>query len=270
MPYPVSFMTANFVARQAGWHIVDWGEGDRATNAWYAPIETYRERFDELLRTARSFGLDQVDIWGGHLNFEWATDDHIAIARDLLHAHDLTVASYASWYGRDAAEFEANCRIAQAIGAPILGGNTGAWAHSRNEVLELLERYDLRLAFENHPHERTPQDMLDKIGDAPERIGTAVDTGWWGTQGVPADEAIEALGARVMHVHLKDVFEVGQHRSCRFGDGVVPLEGCLAALDRIGYQGGVSVEHEPFDEDPTDALHDDFRILDGWLRRRAA
>jgi L-ribulose-5-phosphate 3-epimerase len=263
-------MSANFVARQAGWQIADWGEGDRATNAWYAPLETYRERFDELLGTARSFGVDRVDIWGGHLNFEWATDDHIGIARELLDSHGLTVASYASWYGRDAAEFEANCRIAQAIGAPILGGGTSAWGRAPDEVIDLLERYDLRLAFENHPQERTTQDMLDKIGDAPDRVGTTVDTGWWGTHGVRADEAIEALGDRVMHVHLKDVSEVGQHRSCRFGEGVVPLEACLTALERIGYDGGVSVEHEPFDEDPTDALHDDFRMLDGWLQRLAA
>ena len=30
MPFPVSFMSANFVGRQAGWPIADWGEGDRA------------------------------------------------------------------------------------------------------------------------------------------------------------------------------------------------------------------------------------------------
>lgn len=270
MPFPVSFMTANLVAEQAGWHIADWGEGDRATNAWYAPLGTYRERFAALLRTVRSFGVDRVDIWGSHLNFEWATDEHVAIARELLEEHRLTVASYAGWYGRDAEQFEANCRIAQAIGAPILGGGTSAWDNARDDVLALLERYDLRLAFENHPHERTPQDMIDKIGDAGERVGTAVDTGWWGTQGVPADEAIEALGDRVMHVHMKDVLEVGQHRSCRFGDGVVPLQRCLRALERIGYRGGLSVEHEPFDEDPTDALRDSFRILDGWLARLAA
>jgi hypothetical protein len=109
MSFPVSFMTANLVAEQAGWRIADWGEGDRATNAWYAPIETYRERFDQLLRTVRSFGVDRVDIWGGHLNFEWATDEHVGIARDLLEGHGLTVASYASWYGKDAEQFEANC-----------------------------------------------------------------------------------------------------------------------------------------------------------------
>ena len=40
MPFPVSFMSANFVGRQAGWHFADSSAGDRATNAWDAALAT--------------------------------------------------------------------------------------------------------------------------------------------------------------------------------------------------------------------------------------
>jgi sugar phosphate isomerase/epimerase len=112
--------------------------------------------------------------------------------------------------------------------------------------------------------------MLDRIGDAPDRVGTTVDTGWWASQGVPADEAIRALDGRVLHVHLKDIADGGGHRSCRFGEGIVPLEASVEALTRIGYRGGISVEHTPLDDDPSEAVGHDLRLLDGWLGRRAA
>jgi sugar phosphate isomerase/epimerase len=258
--FPITFMTANFVARQTGFRYADWGEGDRATNAWYEPLETYEERFEELLRTVKTFDVDGIDIWTSHLNPEWATDEHVRVAADRLSAHALIVASYAGWYGGTPEAFERTCTIAVALGRPILGGATGAWKADRAAVLELLDRYDLRLAFENHP-EQTPDDMLRLIGDAPARVGTAVDTGWWGTQGYDPARAIAELGDRVLHVHLKDVREAGQHRTCRLGDGVVPIEGCLRALERLGYGGTVSIEHEPETYDPSDEIRDSIAFL---------
>ena len=271
MPLAVSFMSANFVARQAGWRIRDWGDGDRATNAWYAPLATFRERFAELLATIDTFGIDALDVWTSHLNPEWATDEHVATAGELLAVHGKPVVSLAGWYGKDLGEFERTCRIAVALGRPVLGGGTTAWDHDPEGVLALLERYDLRLAFENHPAERTPEDMRRRIGDAPvDRVGTAVDTGWWGTQGYDAARAIEELGDRVFHVHLKDVREAGAHRTCRLGDGVVPVERCVRALQRSGYAGAVSIEHEPEDYDPSDEIRDSIALVRGWLGEAAA
>jgi L-ribulose-5-phosphate 3-epimerase len=261
--YPVSFNSANFVARQTSWRIAEWAEGDKATNLHYRPLDTFPQRFDELLTTIQGFGVDALDLWTGHLNPTWATREHVAIATELLAAHRLRVASLAGPFGATRDEFERTCELAVALGRPLLGGTLSAWTADRDWVLDALERHNLRLAFENHP-ERTPEDMLALIGDAPARVGTTVDTGWWGTQGYDATQAIEALGARVLHVHLKDVREPGQHRTCRFGDGVVPVEGCVRALERIGYRGGVSVEHEPEDHDPSDEIRDNLRQLRTW------
>ena len=80
-------MTANEVARESGWAIDGWAEGDRATNEAFAPIETYGERFDALLGRVRALGFGTIDLWGAHLGPDWATDEHVAIAREALGRH---------------------------------------------------------------------------------------------------------------------------------------------------------------------------------------
>ncbi|HET7027090.1 MAG TPA: sugar phosphate isomerase/epimerase family protein [Candidatus Limnocylindrales bacterium] len=265
-------MTANFVAREAGWRIDDWGEGDRSTQAAFRDPATYEARFGDLLDEAVALGFRAVDVWDGHLNAEWVTDEQIATARRLLDARGLRVASLAGWFGSTPERFERTCEIAAALGAPILGGGTSLLTTARAALVAGLERHDLRLAIENHPKERTPDDMLAEIGDGGNgRIGTTVDTGWWGTQGVDAADAIRALAPHVMHVHLKDVRAVGEpHETCRFGEGVVPIRRCVEALGEIGYDGAISVEHEPYDRDPRREIEQNLGDLRSWLAGEAS
>src|SRR5919204_4492274 len=120
----ISFMSANFVARQVGYHMTEGGgQGERATNDYFRPLETFGQRFEELLTAVRAMGLDTIDIWTAHLNWAWATDRHIAIARDLLERHALAVASLAGGFGATADDFDAACRLAAALHTKVLGGS---------------------------------------------------------------------------------------------------------------------------------------------------
>lgn len=262
----VSFMTANFVARELGFDMPNWEAGDRATRAAFRPIETYRQRFGALLDEVGELGFDAIDLWDAHLSASWATDDHIGITVDLLAERGMRVASLAGWFGADIDSVETACRIAVAVGAPVLGGGSQVLETDREALVELLERHDLWFGIENHP-ERSPAEMLTKIGDgAHGRIGTTVDTGWYGTQGYDAARAIEELAPHVLHVHLKDVRQVGiPHETCGYGDGVVPLDACMEALRRIGYDGAISVEHEPDHYDPRGEIRDARELVRSWL-----
>jgi L-ribulose-5-phosphate 3-epimerase len=247
-------MSANLVARETGWRMHDWGHGDRTTNEAFRPLETYAGRLGAVLELARSLGFGTVDLWTAHLNPAWAADEHVRIARELLDDAGLSVASLAGGFGASAAELERACEVATAVGAPVLGGHFGAPA-TRPDVADVLSRHGVRLALENHPDERTPADVLALVGDgAGGLVGTTVDTGWWGTHGVDAARAIEELAPHVLHVHLKDVRRAGEHDTCPWGEGVVPIERCVRALRAIGYEGAISVEHEPPDEDPSEAV----------------
>ena len=54
----LSFMTANYVARETGYHVTEgWMQGDDAVNAYFAPLDTYAERFAALLAEIQGLGF---------------------------------------------------------------------------------------------------------------------------------------------------------------------------------------------------------------------
>jgi sugar phosphate isomerase/epimerase len=256
----ISFMTANYVARETGYAMHGWGHGDRMTNEAFAPLETYGEKLDELLGDVKALGFDQVDVWGAHLSPDWATDAHVEIAVDTLRRHGLTVTTYAAWIGPNTVERA--CELALALGTSVIGAG---FSGDPQAIGPVLEKYEVRLGVENHP-EQTPADVLAKIASGGEMFAATVDTGWWGTQGYDAARAIEELGGHVLHVHLKDVLALDEpHETCRWGEGIVPIEECVRALQRIGYTGAIGVEHEPETFDPGDDVRAMREQLAGWL-----
>ncbi len=263
----LSFMTANYVARETGYHVTEgWMQGDDAVNAYFAPVETYAARFGALLAEIQGLGFTAIDLWLAHLNWRWATPEHIAIAADLLQKAQLPVISLAGWFGDTPADVAAACRIANGVGATILGGNSGLLGSDPATLAALMRENGLRFGYENHPGERTAADLLAKIGDRDtDVIGACVDTGWFGTHGYPAPAALTELAPRTFHVHLKDVLAVGGHDTCTLGDGVVDIPGCLAALRAVGYTGGLSIEHEPFLRDPGADCRDSLARVKAWL-----
>lgn len=262
----ISFMGANYVARQLDYRMTGgWGQGEKAASEHFRPLETFEERFAEVLHDVRRLGFSAIDIWTGHISPAWASDDHLNVARELLAEHALSVPSLAGWFGSSAEEFEAACKVAAALDVPVLGGSTSMLVKDRQLVVERLKHYGLSLGLENHP-EKTPGELLAKIGDdASGTIGATVDTGWFGSQGYDAALALEELGERLLHVHLKDVLAPGEHQTCRFGAGVVPVEKCVRVLQRLGYRGAISVEHEPESFDPSEDSRASRELLEGWL-----
>lgn len=274
----ISFMSANYVARQVQYHMMDgWMQGDDATNAYFRPLDTFEARFEEIVSDIHEMGFSAMDIWTAHLNPAWATSEHLALAKKVLQAYNMQVVSLAGYFGDTSKEVQASCRVARALNVDILGGNTGLLQTGREELITILKDHGVRFGLENHP-EKTPEEILEKVGDGGSGwLGIAVDTGWFGTHGYPADQALDVLGDYVIHVHMKDVFppvfsdppgvtmkSIG-HETCAFGRGVVPIQACVETLRRGGYKGALSIEHEPEDKDPTDDVIESYALLKQWL-----
>lgn len=266
MPNIISFLTPNFVARQLNYHMTGgWGQGWRATNDYFQPIETYAERLDPLLQEIVAMRFHALDLWTAHLNPNWATDDHVAIAKDLFQKYNLQVLSLAGGFGDTPEEFQRHCHLAVQLDLTILAGNTAMFQKDRNFVVRTLSEHGLRFGLENHP-QKTPQEVLEQIGEENQDvIGIAIDTGWFGTQGYNAARAIAELAERLVHVHLKDVLAAGAHDTCRFGEGVVPVQACVEALKQANYPGPIGIEHEPEHFDPTPDIIASREMLAEWL-----
>jgi len=139
----------------------------------------------------------------------------------------------------------------------------------------VLDRHHVRLLGANIETIRKAEDrqafkeMLEQIGDTGDGVlGTVVDTGWYGTQGCDSVRAIDCLHEHLVHVHLKDVLAEGEHVTCRYGRGIVPIEACVRKLQELGYAGGISVEHEPEFYDPTEDCRVMLGMVQGWLGAR--
>jgi sugar phosphate isomerase/epimerase len=237
-------MSANYVAKELGYGAAaEWGPFDAATNAAFEPLETFAPRFDDLLETITDLGFDTIDLWFAHLNWRWATPNHVEQAREALARHDVRVVSLAGSVGATTDDLAAACRLANDLDVDLIAGvGDGAVA--------VLRAHGVRFGLENHP-ERTPQEVLAAIGDETDVLGAAVDTGWWATQAYDPVQAIEELSPRLFHVHLKDVEAPHTHISCMHGAGCANVGGCVEKLLAIGYSGPLSIEHEPYDRDPT-------------------
>ena len=268
-PLTLSFMGANYVGKELGYGAADeWGPFDVATNAAFEPIETFGAHFEELLTAIEAAGFDAMDLWMAHLNWRWARPEHVTVARDLLDRHGLRVVSLAGNFGDTVADLASACALANALGVDLLGGMGEVLRNDRPGAEAVLREHGVRFAYENHP-EKTPDEVLALIGDADDVLGAAIDTGWWATQGYDPVQAIRDLRERLFLVHLKDVEAPVTHISCMHGEGVARIAECVDELLDSGYLGALTIEHEPYDRDPTPEVIRMRGLIEAQLAARA-
>jgi L-ribulose-5-phosphate 3-epimerase len=249
-PFAVSFITANYVAEELGYGAADeWGPFDDATNAAFEPLDGFAARFDDLLARITGIGFDTIDLWFGHLSWQWATPEHVALAREALVRRDVRVVSLAGGIG-SVDDLRAACRLANDLDVDLIAGPGDLLRRDRKAAIAVLREHGVRFGLENHP-EKTPREVLAAIGDDADVLGATVDTGWWATQGYDPVAAIHELSERIFAVHLKDIEALGTHVTCMYGNGCARIEACVDAVLELGYSGPVSIEHEPYDRDPT-------------------
>jgi len=153
------------------------------------------------------------------------------------------------------------------VGQELIDTGYADFALRWNGILDVFEEVGLRFALEVHPTEiafdiTSAVRALEAIGHR-EAFGFNYDPSHFGYQGVDYVRFIERFADRIYHVHMKDVWwsqklteagvfgghtEFGDpRRSWDFrslGRGCIDFEEIIRALNRIGYQGPLSVEWE--------------------------
>ena len=153
-----------------------WAHGDRATNEAFAPLETYADRFDALLRRVRALGFRTIDLWGAHLGPGWATDEHVAIA-------GTPCASTGSRLrqprppGSGPGNVERACELTRALGTNVIGADFSGEAR---ELVPVLREHGV--VGDREPPGADAGQVLAKIEAGQETMRATVDTGWWATR----------------------------------------------------------------------------------------
>ncbi len=236
----VAVNTANLVGRISGYRyeLAHWGEQHQKTIA-----ATDATAWRSICRDIAAAGYKAVEVWEAHAAPEALDAAKARLWRQILDDHGLVPIGYAGGLR------PGTVQVCQWLGIPRING--GLRDLRPDAATELCRASGVSFNLENHP-EKSVEEILKPIGGGNEWLGVCVDTGWLGTQGVAAPEAILKLDFLVRHVHVKDVRRAGGHETCRLGDGIVNIPGVLQALKRIQYKGWYSWEDEPEDRNPLD------------------
>ena len=273
------------MALRIGINPLTWTNDDMPELGGDTPLET-------CLSEAKAAGYEGVELG---TKFPRTADE----LRPHLERHGLSLVS--GWYGSRllerpaAAEIKAmsdhltlltamGCRVmvfAEVTGSihgapaeslskrPILDEEDwGSFGERLTEVAEHLAAHGIRMAYHHHmgtvvQTEDDTDRLMDRTGEA---VGLLVDTGHLTYAGADPVNVIERHGARVNHVHCKDVRRDVLRRALAQdwsfldavlagvftvpGDGAVNFPAALRALGAGGYKGWLVVEAE---QDPAKA-----------------
>ena len=160
-------------------------------------------------------------------------------------------------------------RVAGALGIPNISTEPGGPlppGMSREEamglflaglerVLPVADETGVLLLVEPEPHlliERT-EEYLDFAGrTSHSHLGLNFDIGHFYCVGEDPAQAFRALRSHVRHVHLEDIAASREHRHLLPGEGAIDLPGVLRAMCDEGYDGWITAELYPYQDNPFD------------------
>ncbi len=160
------------------------------------------------------------------------------------------------------------------------------FAERFNPILDVFKEYGVRYAYEVHPTEiayniETAERALEVLDSRPE-FGFNFDPSHLVWQGLDPAKFIYAFSDRIYHVHVKDSKANLDGQSSvlsshiNFGDrrrgwdfvspghGDVKFEPIVRALNRIGYQGPLSVEWEDSGMDREHGAAEAVKLVRQW------
>jgi len=246
----ISCVTASYVADLIGYPgDIDWGVASQTITQ--APLV---ETLKGLLERLEPAHLDGLEIWYPHIWPGNLTPVLAGEVRQMLASRGMVCCACAGGLpdpDRDPFGAAAHFQTANLLEAPLIAGHFDP--ASVASLGAVCARYGVYAAFENGSERNTAQ-ILSAVAGGGEWIGLNLDTGNLAAQGGDPLEAVRAFGDRLLHVHFKDVPDVGSHDCVELGKGIVDIPGVVRELKAIGYDGWLSVEIETGDHDPTDEI----------------
>ncbi len=127
------------------------------------------------------------------------------------------------------------------------------FADSLAEILERTDALDTLLLIEPEPgllfeHAHQLDELFELIADP--RIAMNLDIGHFYCVGEDPARIITDYCGRFDHIHLEDIAADRKHLHLVPGDGAIDFQSVFKAISDIGYDGYVTIELYPFEDDP--------------------
>ena len=245
-------------------HFLAAGTAGIALAAGFAPVraraaaelaigaQSYSFRhFDTLgaIAQLKELGLGHMEFCSVHFppDFE---DPKCVEARAALAEAGVTVCAYGvEGFGTDEDANRKKFEFAKAMGIGVLTADVAPRGFDNVEAL--CEEFGVKIALHNHG----PRARYDKVADTLSAVegrsallGACLDTGHCIRSGEKPHEVAEALGARLISMHLKDWVHGGEEQI--LGEGDLDLPALCAVLKKLNYAGPTVMEYENSPENP--------------------
>lgn len=169
-------------------------------------------------------------------------------------------------------------KLAQEIGAPHITTEPGGpLAEGQTRVvaydtfyeelmpcLELAAELDMPLLIEPEPElliEKFDEylEFVDRLDS--EHVGLNFDVGHAYCVGEDPQDWIEPMASHTVHYHLEDIADSRVHEHLVPGRGAIDFQATLAAIERTGYEGWLTVELYPYINEPDTAAREALAFL---------
>jgi len=218
------------------------------------------KRNEEVIEKLKECGLSKIELCGVHADFQ----DHSLFqsVADLYKENGIDIVSIGVQpFGNDAEKEEPFFRCAQTAGCKFISADFALKTipDSFRTAERLAEEYDVRLAIHNHGggHWLGTSEMLDFVfQQTSDRIGLSLDTAWAIDARQDPVKMVQRFADRLYGLHIKD-FTYQPDRSPEdvvVGTGLLDLEGLLAAMKSVSFEGYTVLEYEGDVDNPVPAI----------------
>lgn len=266
-------------------------------------------RFDllETIRIVSSIGYEGIEIMADvpHAYPLHLSEKDIQDIRELLRRTGLKISNinafmhhadgdtyHPSWIEKDPAlrakrvDYTLRCiDLAEKLGASNISTEPGGpledmtredglkfFREGLAQVEESAREKGVRILIEPEPGlliENSPE-FLDFFQDVDQEVfGINFDIGHFFCVGETPADLIPSMQGIIHHFHLEDIAENGKHHHLMLGDGAIDLFGTLNTIEKIGYEGFVTVELYTYEHAPEEAARNAFEYLEKWKARNA-
>jgi inosose dehydratase len=218
--------------------------------------------FEDSIACLKDLGLNTMEFCAVHFPPD-ADDANFANVKATVEAAGIDVACFGvEGFSADGAANRKKFEFAKAMGIEVLTADPTP--DSFDSLDALCAEFGVKIGIHNHgPGARYDKvaDTLNAVEGRHPLIGACIDTGHAIRSGEVPEEVIEALGDRLLSMHLKDW--VGNEKEVIIGEGDLDVVAVAKALKAVNFSGPIVMEYE---ESPDNPVPDMKQCWANWER----